>query len=199
MSSLDYLIESVGEGELKLLTEEHIRDLYGSDIKSNPTFGRPLTMDEARQFSESVKDNRDFGVAPSTFESDEEFFEMFESISEWGMDVYDIDILFGGSLGEDGYIDTVYVVYDSVVGRGMTGRAGRKFEQNILEKFGQQLSVHSEDNYGLCPFCSPKVTVDKIIDEAVIRKEEDLVARVNEIDFERYPIHGRTVRLWFEE
>lgn len=199
MSDLESLVDAVGEGKFRLLSEERIRESYKNDVISDPTAGRPLTLEEARQFSEVVCENRGFGVAPAVFDSDEEFFEIFEDISEWGMDVYDIDILFGGSLSQDGYIDAVYVIYESVVGRGMTGQAGREFEQDILEKFGQQLSVHSEDNYGLCPFCSPNVTVDTIRNETVLRREEDLLARPNEVDFEEYPAHGRAVRLWFEE
>lgn len=199
MSSLDSLITRVGEGEFQLLTEDRIRDRYETNVRSNPTVSRPLTLEEARMFSEAILEDRNFGVAPSEFSSDEEFFETFERLCGWGMDVYDIEVLFGGELGEYGYIDTVYVVYDDVVGRGMTGQADRQFEKSILEKFGQQLSVYSENNSGLCPFCSSSIELGSIRDEVVIRDESDLIARPHEVDFREYPGHGKTARMWFEE
>lgn len=199
MSNLESLISDIGEGEFGLLTEDRIREYYNTDFMSEPTKSRPLTIEEAKDFSRDVSSDRGFGVAPSQFSSDEEFFELLEDVSEWGMDAYNIQVLFGGELDEHGYIDTVYLVYDNVVGRGMRGQAGRMFEQSVLRKFAQSLSVYSENNNGLCPFCNANIEVESVRDEEVLRDKENLVARPTELDFREYPGYGQTARLWFDD
>lgn len=187
IDSFEELVETVGEGESAMVTQKRVRDAYNSSVLE-ADYGRPLTFDEAQVFDSHLRENRSYGAAPSQFDSSNDFFRVWERVTE---EYPDVDIFFGGDISEHGYIDSVYLVYDSL-------NEKEQFKQFCVVNFKERLSVYAEDNEGVCPFCNEQVTVNHISDETIDRSD-DLLCNAHEFSARNYPGYGNAIRLWFDE
>jgi hypothetical protein len=192
MSEIDQLIEEVGAADFWPLTEEKRKDRIESDIFDyDEDADTAMSLEQAMRFSDAAK--RD--VFGTSFESDE---EAFSTIAKVGSAWESVEFRFSGQIDEYGYLDTVYLCYDS-----MDDEQADAFEEYCVVHFKNKVSHDPERDKGICPFCDDRITVDVEkygIDGLYRNNAEDpnLWAAPTEFSFTEYPQFGRAVRLWWD-
>lgn len=166
-------------------TPDRFRIPSSYDEKRDRDIADPKSLDEAREWAEDVTGDMIPSVHPTgdTFDDDEHFFEMFESVPNnfWE----GADVLFGGG---DNYIDTVYVQYNDVLNVG-------GFREWMVLKFKHWIrNGPCEENAGICRLCDDRIETRG----EGFRTDDELWAMPDEFSFEEHDEYGKYVRLWWD-
>jgi hypothetical protein len=147
-----------------------------------------MTLDQAKRFSDAAESK----VASTRFDSDDEFFDVWGTVLE---DWPDIEVRFAGMIGEYGYLDAVYLVYDTI-----PDWHHDEIEEYCVVHFKNWLPLDPQENKGVCPVCDDRVDAD-VRDEDLACRDFDgnLWAAPDEFDFRQNDEWGRYLRLWWDD
>lgn len=189
-------------GNLEKLQNEigGVNAYLGMNSQGEEYEANTLSIEQVKKFAKT----NDSSIVPEEFDSLLEFTALIERVVDtWTYSWAQVTPRFGGSIEDGGYIDTVYFIYDSLYGHGLTGRQHRDFEEFVVKRFKLELSLNPEDNYGVCPICTDGIIRKNIIDDTVLRdaeRDEKLWATPDTLMFDEYDEWGLTAHLeWVEE
>lgn len=193
-NELEQLVEEVGAADFRPLTEDRVQSIKDSSFRDyDPDANTTMTLDQAKRFSDAAEGK----VASTRFDSDDEFFETWERVLE---DWPEVEVRFAGMIGEYGYLDAVYLVYDELYG-GLTPRSKKRaFEEYCVVHFKNWMPLDPAENKGVCPVCDDRVDAQVRDEDAACRDfDDDLWAAPDEFNFREYPQLGECLRMWWDD
>lgn len=186
---METLIQEVGARDFGLKRQERVTELRERDYQSYDSDANTyLTWEQAQRFAELA--------GRPVFDVDCDGSEEFYVVERVREEFPGVEVGFSGSLGERGYLDTVYFfVEDSLPGRE------REFKRFVELHFQDWLSVDPSENFGLDPNEHSGVVAFEQ-DEGMFYRDSDADSELwmcpSSINYWKYPEMGETVRLWWD-
>lgn len=179
MSEIEQLIEEVGARDFRPLSEEYRQERENSDWREyDADEDTVMDLDQAKRLSDAAERP----VSSTSFEDDEEFFEILHRIEEdWPC----VEFYFSGCIGEHGYLDGVYVAHE----------CSEDFRKYMTLHFKHWMEGGPEENEGICPLCDDRIEFS----HETFRDDDALWAAPDEFGFREYPHFGECARMWWDD
>lgn len=180
MSEINSIVAELGGTDSRL----------GTNYKGKDVYADAMSLSQAKRLSAAAEGE----VSPVSFDSDADFFEIIERITD---DWTECELLFGGSVETWGYIDTVWVVYDDYM-LDHQRHEYHPFKEYAVLHFKHWMSKNSDDNAGICPFCDDRITLSNETFRYT-ESDDNLWAAPDEFGFREYDEFDNTLRMWWDD